>query len=148
MRRMPASTAAAPSYVTVRSPSNVKPSTGVPSGASALHASIPTLGAVARDRALLARQQVDHVVGDDADRSDNAHVPQNAAGELELGRRQVEERREVLGARHDVAIGAADIEQKEVVRERVERRAHLAVASATTRPSRSYSRAGASTSAR
>src|SRR5581483_6446140 len=132
---MPASTGCPPPYVTA-APSNVNPSTREPSGASASHSSIPAL----RPRrsaglALLAGEQVEHVVveerqavvrlEDHAERRDGARVPQNAAVERERRLRQVEERREILGARHDVAV-AFDVEQKDVVRERSERRRELA----------------------
>src|SRR4051812_39456585 len=83
--RMPASTSSLPRYVTIV-PSNSKPSTDEPSGASALYASIPALRAHRRTGiALLAWQEIEHVVveerpalvglEDDADRRHRAGVP-------------------------------------------------------------------------
>src|SRR3954469_2854521 len=111
--RMPASTSSLPRYVTVV-PSNSKPSTDEPSGASALYASIPPLRAHRRTGiALLAWQEVEHVVveqgpalvglEDNADRRDAAGVPDNPVVQYEVRARQVEERREILCPRHDIA---------------------------------------------
>src|SRR3954451_22531268 len=126
--RMPASTGSDPEYVTVV-PSSVKPSTSEPSGASALHTSIPALRA--RRRAYenaLAGQEVEHVVvegrpalvrlEDDADGNDITGVRQQAVRERQRGRRQIEERCEILRPRHDIAV-AAHVEHEDVVRERV-----------------------------
>src|SRR4051812_38999561 len=104
---MPASTGASPSYVTRSVPSNAKPSTGVPSGASALAANIPAFDprrlAVDLDRALLAGEQVDHVVGADCsfdhdpDRGGAARVSKQRTVTFSFathrGRREMEERR-------------------------------------------------------
>src|SRR4051812_47991844 len=97
--RMPASTGSWPVYQTVR-PSNSKPATGEPSGASALYASIPALCPQrASGPALLARKEIEDVVvedrpalafEDDADGGELARVAQHAAGELERRTRQVE----------------------------------------------------------
>src|SRR6266540_1761336 len=66
-KRIPASTGSAPSYRTVR-PSKSKPRTGEPSGASALHTSIPALLAQCARVTLFAGQEVDDVVlGHDAE---------------------------------------------------------------------------------
>src|SRR3954447_19681129 len=134
--RIPASTSSLPRYVTVV-PSNSKPSTGEPSGASALYASIPPRRAHRRTGiALLPRQEVEHVVveggpaivglEDNADCRQRAGVPDDPVVQYQVRTRQVEERREIRCPRHDVAV-AAHIEQKDVVRERVERRRELRV---------------------
>src|SRR4051812_8399508 len=134
--RMPASTDSDPAYVTV-APSSVKPSTGEPSGASALHTSIPALRSRrSPDRHALARKEVEDVVvevrpavvrlEDDADGSDVAGVRQHAAAERQSRSRQIEQRPQILGSRHDIAV-AAQVEQEDVAGEGVERRRDLAV---------------------
>src|SRR5581483_516939 len=119
--RTPAATQAG--AVTTTPPSvrtNSKPTTVPPSGARALKASIPPLAA--RRAALLARQQVDDVVlGDEADRGDVADVPHDAVTRVERRRRQVEQRREILGPRQHVAVPSVEVEQEDVRPDPVER---------------------------
>src|SRR5438067_5894679 len=116
---MPASTGWAPVHVTALS-SKTKPSTGVPSGASALRRSIPPLrGGCGADRARLARQEVDDVVVDlalehDPDGDDVAGVPNGAVLEPYRRAGKVEQRRERLRGRHHVAVAPVEIEHEDV----------------------------------
>src|SRR5919198_880903 len=119
--RIPASTGWLPAYRTVR-PSNSKPSTGEPSGASALDTSIPTLLAQRACFARLAGQQVEDVaLGDHAEGRDLAGVPNRRSVHGQSRHRKIEQRLEVLRSRHDVTVPAVEVEQEDVVPERVER---------------------------
>src|SRR3982751_1638178 len=81
--RIPASTGSSPRDRTVR-PSNSKPSTGEPSGASALETSIPPGVANVPGLTRLARKQIEDVLlADDADRRNLADVAEKRAGALE-----------------------------------------------------------------
>src|SRR4051795_6547770 len=133
--RMPASTSSPPRYVTVV-PSNSKPSTNEPSGASALHTSIPALRPRCRPYTnAFARKEIEHVVveerpwivrlEDDAESGDLARVRQQLVRQRQRGSWQIEQRREILRPRHDVPV-ADDVEHEDVVRERFERRRDLA----------------------
>src|SRR3954468_24486254 len=99
--RMPASTGSAPVQVTDLY-SKRNPSTGEPSGASALGRSIPALRSGGRtDPGRLAPQQVDDVVVDvavehDPDRDDIAGIANGVALEAHGRVRKVEQRRERL----------------------------------------------------
>src|SRR5947199_3902880 len=125
--RMLASTGSAPVYRTVP-PSNTNPSTGVPSAASALETSIPAFRARAVDLARLAREEIEHVgVVDDADGREVAGVRQRRSLQRKSRARKIEQGREILRARHDVAV-RAQVEDEDVVGECVERRDELAFA--------------------